>query len=43
MIHVVFQQSDIETLQKAIELDDTINGKIEIIRDDYAVGPIENI
>ena len=43
MIHVVFQESDIEILQKAIELDESLQGRIEIIRDDYAVGPVENI
>lgn len=43
MIHVVFQEADIDVLQKAIDLDESLQGKIEIIRDDYAVGPIENI
>ena len=43
MIHIVFQEADINVLQKAIELDESLQGKIEIIRDDYAVGPVENI
>lgn len=43
MIHIVFQEADIAVLQKAIELDGSMEGRIEIIRDDYAVGPIENI
>ena len=43
MIHIVFQEADIEVLKKAIELDETLQGEIIIIRDDYAVGPIENI
>jgi hypothetical protein len=43
MIHVVFQEADIQVLQKAIELDENLQGQIEIVRDDYAVGPIENI
>jgi hypothetical protein len=43
MIHIVFQEADIEVLQKAIEIDETLQGRIEIIRDDYAVGPIEYI
>jgi hypothetical protein len=42
MIHLVFQEADIEVLQKAIELDESLSGSIQIIRDDYAVGPIEN-
>ncbi len=43
MIHVVFQEADIEVLKKAMELDESLEGKVEIIRDDYAVGPLENI
>ena len=43
MTHIVFQEADIEVLKKAIELDESLTGEIVIIRDDYAVGPIENI
>ncbi|HEY0356346.1 MAG TPA: DUF1835 domain-containing protein [Flavisolibacter sp.] len=43
MIHIVFQEADIEVLNKAIEMDETLQGRVEIIRDDYAVGPIDNI
>ncbi|MEP6682626.1 MAG: DUF1835 domain-containing protein, partial [Parafilimonas sp.] len=43
MIHIVFQQSDIDTLQKAIELDETLKGEIIQIKDDFAVGPIADI
>jgi hypothetical protein len=43
MIHVVFQQADVHTLKKAIELDKTLSGDIIQIRDDFAVGPIENL
>ena len=43
MIHVVFQEADIEVLKQAISLDETIQGEIVIIRDDYATGPLENI
>ncbi len=43
MIHVVFQEADIAVLQKAIELDATMEGEVRIIRDDYAVGPIDAI
>ncbi len=42
MIYIVFNQSDIETLQKAIELDDSLQGDIVQIKDDYAVGPLLN-
>jgi hypothetical protein len=43
MIHIVFQEADIEVLKKAIELDETLQGEVLLIRDDYAVGPVENI
>ena len=43
MIHIVFQEADIEVLKKAQELDETLAGDIQIIRDDFAVGPISNI
>lgn len=43
MIHIVFQESDIEVLKKAQELDETLTGDIQIVRDDFAVGPLENI
>jgi hypothetical protein len=43
MIHVVFQQADVATLQKAIDLDDTLSGEIFEIRDDFAVGPVSDL
>lgn len=43
MIHLVFNTADIAALEAAIELDDTLAGKIVEIKDDYAVGPLENI
>ncbi len=43
MIHIVFNEPDIEVLQKAIELDETLQGEIKLIRDDYAVGPLKNV
>ena len=43
MLHVVFQYSDIETLNKAIELDENLKGEVIEIRDELAVGPIADI
>ncbi|MFL5811470.1 MAG: DUF1835 domain-containing protein [Flavisolibacter sp.] len=43
MLHIVFQQADVATLRKAIELDESLEGEIIEIKDDFAVGPIENI
>ncbi|MHA4847056.1 DUF1835 domain-containing protein [Flavitalea antarctica] len=43
MIHIVFNTADVEVLQKAIDLDETLQGEIIGIKDDYAVGPIKDI
>ncbi len=43
MIHVVFNEPDVDVISKAIELDESLAGQVLLIRDDYAVGPIENI
>ncbi|MBK7885692.1 MAG: DUF1835 domain-containing protein [Chitinophagaceae bacterium] len=43
MIHIVFNEADIKVLEQAIELDETLKGDIIQIKDDYAVGPLQNI
>lgn len=43
MYHIVFNEPDVAVLQKAMELDESLQGDIAIIRDDYAVGPLANI
>ncbi|TAH05215.1 MAG: DUF1835 domain-containing protein [Sphingobacteriales bacterium] len=43
MIHIVFNEADVEVIQKAIELDESLQGTIVQIKDDYAVGPLANI
>lgn len=43
MTHLVFNEADIPVLQQAIDMDETLQGDIQLIRDDYAVGPIANI
>ena len=43
MIHVVFNEPDVDVLKKAIELDASLSGEVMLIRDDYAVGPLLNI
>lgn len=42
MIHIVFNEPDRDILQKAIELDESLQGEIISIKDDYAVGPLQN-
>ena len=43
MIHIVFNEADVEVLQKAIALDESLQGEVIQIKDDYAVGPLENL
>lgn len=43
MVHVVFQQADIEALKKSFELDESLTADVVQIKDDLAVGPIANI
>jgi hypothetical protein len=40
MIHIVFETANIAALEAAIELDETLAGRIVEIKDDYAVGPL---
>ncbi len=43
MIHIVFQQADVEVLKKAIELDESLAGEIFEIKDEWGVGPLKDI
>ncbi|MCO5238031.1 MAG: DUF1835 domain-containing protein [Chitinophagaceae bacterium] len=43
MIHIVFNEADTAVLEKAMELDETLQGKIVLVKDDYSVGPVWNI
>ncbi len=43
MIHIVFNEPDIKVLQQAIEMDEGLQGEVIQIKDDYAVGPLNNI
>lgn len=43
MMHIVFQEADIETLQKSFALDESLQGEVIHIKDDYAVGPLLDI
>lgn len=42
MIHIVFQQADVAVLKAAIELDKSLEGPVLEIKDDFAVGPLQN-
>lgn len=43
MIHIVFQQADVELLQKAMGFDETMQGKILEIKDEWGVGPLRSL
>ena len=43
MVHIVFEQSNVAALQKAIALDESLQGEIVEIKDDFAVGPLLDI
>ncbi len=43
MIHIVFEQDNVSAINKAIELDETLQGDIVEIKDDFAVGPLGDI
>ena len=43
MIHIVFQEADIAVLQEAIKLDQSLQGEVIQVKDDFAVGPLKDI
>ncbi len=43
MVHIVFEQPNIDALVKAQELDEALQGDIIQIKDDFAVGPLTDI
>ena len=43
MIHIVFQQADVDVLQKAMELDEGLKGTIIQIKDEWGVGPLRSL
>ena len=43
MIHIVFNEADTGVLSKAIQLDESLQGNVVQIKDDYAVGPLADI
>ncbi len=43
MIHIVFNEPDVKVLEEATALDESLAGRVVQIKDDYAVGPLNNI
>ena len=43
MIHIVFQQDDVQLLKEAIKLDETLTGDVFEIKDEWGVGPLKDL
>lgn len=43
MIHIVFNGADVKVIKEAIALDETLQGEVVQVKDDYAVGPLNTI
>jgi hypothetical protein len=43
MIHIVFNESEVDLMKQVMELDETLAGETILIRDDFAVGPLANL
>ena len=43
MIHIVFQQDYVALLKDAMQLDETLQGEIFEIKDEWGVGPLQNL
>jgi hypothetical protein len=43
MTHIVFNESEVALMQEVMTLDETMSGEILLIRDDFAVGPLQQL
>ena len=43
MVHIVFEEANIEALRKSFDLDSSLHGDVISIKDDFAVGPLRDI
>lgn len=43
MIHIVFNESEVALMKKVMQLDGSLTGETILIRDDFAVGPLEGL
>ena len=43
MLHIVFQQDDVDVLKEAIKIDESLNGEILEIKDEWGVGPLKDL
>lgn len=43
MIHIVFNESEVDLMKQVLEMDETLAGEVIQIKDDFAVGPLQGI
>src|SRR5215510_6055368 len=43
MLHIVFQHADVQLLKEAMKLDESLNGEVIEIKDEWGVGPLKDI
>ena len=43
MLHIIFNEPDISLLREVISLDESLEGPIHVIKDDFAVGPLQGL
>lgn len=43
MLHIVFNEVEVDLLKEVMQLDSSLEGPVELIRDDYAVGPLSGL
>src|ERR1044071_1210108 len=43
MLHIVFQQSDVNLLKEAMKLDESLHGEVVEIKDEWGVGPLKDL
>ena len=43
MIHIVFNEADVAVMKEAIQLDESLQGDVIQVKDDFAVGPLRDI
>lgn len=43
MIHIVFNESELDLMKQVIEMDETLAGEVVQVKDDFAVGPLSGI
>ena len=43
MMHIVFNGSEVDLMKEVMQLDESLQGEVILIRDDFAVGPLQDL